>query len=479
MSIEDEAPQGLFIGGAWTDAAATFKVTDPATGEVVAEVADATGPDAVRALDAAAGAQATWAATAPRTRAEILRRAFELMTERAESLARLATVEMGRPLAESRAEVAYAADFLRWFAEEAVRIGGDHRVAPTGDYRIVTARQPVGPCYLITPWNFPLAMVTRKVAPALAAGCTMVLKPAEATPLSALRLAELLADAGVPDGVFNVIPTLSPAEVTGALLADGRLRKLSFTGSTEVGRRLLAQSAPGVLRTSMELGGNAPFLVLDDADVAAAVEGAMVAKMRNAGQSCVAANRFLVHAAVADEFTEALRERLAALRTGPGLDPGSQVGPLIDAKARDKVGELVADAERRGAKLRLGGRPVPGPGSFYPPTLLTGVPEDAPITQQEIFGPVAAIAAYDDEQSMVAAANATSAGLVAFVYTRDLDRALRVGDALEAGMVGINRGLVSNAAAPFGGIKQSGLGREGGLEGIDEYLEVKYLAIQA
>jgi succinate-semialdehyde dehydrogenase/glutarate-semialdehyde dehydrogenase len=479
MSIEDEVPRGLFIGGAWTDAAGTFEVTDPATGDVVAEVADATGPDAVRALDAAAAVQAAWAATPPRTRAEILRRAFELMTERAESLARLATVEMGRPLAESRAEVAYAADFLRWFSEEAVRIGGDYRVAPTGDYRIVTARQPVGPCYLITPWNFPLAMVTRKVAPALAAGCTMVLKPAEATPLSALVLAGLLAEAGVPDGVFNVIPTLAPAEVTGAMLADRRLRKLSFTGSTEVGRRLLAQSAPHVLRTSMELGGNAPFLVFEDADVAAAVGGAMVAKMRNAGQSCVAANRFLVHTAVADEFTEALRERLAALRTGPGLDPGSQVGPLIDVKARDKVEDLVADAERRGAELRLGGRPVSGPGSFYPPTLLTGVPEDALITQREIFGPVAAIAAYDDEESMVTAANATSAGLVAFAYTRDLDRATRVGEALEAGMVGINRGLVSNAAAPFGGIKQSGLGREGGLEGIDEYLEVKYLAVQA
>jgi succinate-semialdehyde dehydrogenase/glutarate-semialdehyde dehydrogenase len=479
MSVDNEVPRELFIGGTWTDAATTFAVTDPATGEAIAQVAHATGADAIRGLDAAAGAQAAWAATPPRARAEILRRAYELMTERAESLARLATAEMGRPLAESRAEVAYAADFLRWFSEEAVRIGGEHRLAPSGDYRIVTTRQPVGPCYLITPWNFPLAMVTRKVAPALAAGCTMILKPAEATPLSALALAALLAEAGVPDGVLNVIPTLDPAEVTGALVSDGRLRKLSFTGSTEVGRHLLAQSAAGVLRTSMELGGNAPFLVFDDADLDAAVDGAVVAKMRNAGQSCVAANRFLVHEAVAEEFTEALTARLAALRTGPGLDPASQVGPLIDAAARERIERLIADAERRGAKLRLGGRPVPGPGWFYPPTVLTDVPEDAEIARQEIFGPVAAIATYSDETSMLAAANATSAGLVAFAYTRDLDRALRVSEALESGMVGVNRGLVSNAAAPFGGIKHSGLGREGGFEGIDEYVEVKYVAIQS
>jgi succinate-semialdehyde dehydrogenase/glutarate-semialdehyde dehydrogenase len=475
----DDVPRGLFIGGAWTETDATFDVADPATGEVAARVADASDEDAIRALDAAANAQTSWAATPPRIRADILRRAFELMIERTELFAGLATLEMGRPLAESRAEVAYAADFLRWFSEEAVRVSGDYRTAPTGDFRIVTTRQPVGPCYLITPWNFPLAMITRKVAPALAAGCTVIIKPAEATPLCALALAALFADAGVPDGVVNALPTLSPAEVTGALLADGRLRKLSFTGSTEVGRRLLAQSASSVLRTSMELGGNAPFLVFADADLDAAVEGAMVAKMRNAGQSCVAANRFIVHEAVADVFADALRERLAALRLGPGGAPDSQVGPLIDAAARDKVAGLVADAERRGAKIRLGGEVPAGPGYFYPPTLLTDVPPEAQITQQEIFGPVAAIAAYPDEQSMLAAANATSAGLVAFAYTRDLDRALRIGEALEAGMVGLNRGLVSNPAAPFGGVKQSGLGREGGFEGIHEYLEVKYLAVQA
>ncbi|WP_235036855.1 NAD-dependent succinate-semialdehyde dehydrogenase [Actinomadura sp. K4S16] len=465
------APDGLFIGGAWRQAASAFEVLDPATGRVAARVADATARDALQALDAAADAQPSWAATAPRARAEILRRAYELVTERAEALARLATRELGRPLAESRAEVAYAADFLRWFSEEAVRVGGEHRTAPSGDYRIVTARVPVGPCYLITPWNFPLAMVTRKVAPALAAGCTVILKPAEATPLSALALAELLAEAGVPDGVVNVVPTTAPAEVTGALLGDGRLRKLSFTGSTEVGRLLLAQSAGGVLRASMELGGNAPFLVFDDADVAAAVEGAVTAKMRNSGQSCVAANRFLVHEAVAEEFTGALRERLAA------LEVGREVGPLIDGDAVERVDGLVGDAKRRGAEIRLGGAPHAGPGWFYPPTLLTGVPEDAAITRQEIFGPVAAVAAYPDEPSMVAAANAAPAGLVAFLFTRDLGRAMRVGAALEAGMVGVNRGLVSNAAAPFGGVKQSGLGREGGLEGIDEYLEVKYLAV--
>ncbi|GAA4633765.1 NAD-dependent succinate-semialdehyde dehydrogenase [Actinoallomurus vinaceus] len=478
MSIDDEVPRDLFINGAWTPAGAAFEVTDPATGRVIASVADATGQDAIRALDAAAGAQKAWAAIAPRIRADILRHAFELMSRDAESLARLATAETGRPLAESRAEVAYAADFLRWFAEEAVRIGGDFRTAPSGDHRILTARQPVGPCYLITPWNFPLAMVTRKVGPALAAGCTMVVKPAEQTPLCALALAALLAEAGVPDGVVNVVPTLSPAEVTTALLGDGRLRKLSFTGSTEVGRRLLAQSADGVLRTSMELGGNAPFLVFDDADVDEAVNGAVLAKMRNAGQSCVAANRFLVHEAVADAFTQGLADRLAALRSGVGTDPDSQVGPLVDTAARDRIEGLVADAERRGAKVIVGGRPLPGPGYFFPPTVLTGVPEDAPLVTQEIFGPVAPITTYPGEESMVTAANATSAGLVAFAYTRDLDRALRVGEALETGMVGLNRGLVSNAAAPFGGIKQSGLGREGGFEGIEEYLEVKYLALQ-
>jgi succinate-semialdehyde dehydrogenase/glutarate-semialdehyde dehydrogenase len=479
QAVQTTAPRRLYIGGEWLDAPATFAVIDPATGEAIDEVADADATHAVQALDAAVAAQPGWAATAPRIRAETLRTAYRLMVERTDELARLATLEMGRPLAESRAEVAYAADFLRWFSEEAVRVGGDYRTAPGGDYRIITARQPVGPAYLITPWNFPLAMVTRKIAPALAAGCTSVLKPAEQTPLSALALAALLAEAGVPNGVVNVIPTADPAGVSAALLADRRLRKLSFTGSTEVGKLLLAQSAGNVLRVSMELGGNAPFLVFDDADLTAAVDGALLAKMRNAGQSCVAANRFIVHEAVATRFAEALRERMATLRLGPGLDPQAQVGPVIDAVARDRIAAAVADAQAHGAKVALGGRPVPGSGYFFPPTVVTGVSAEDGLSTGEIFGPVAAIASYPDEASMLAAANASSAGLVAFAYTRDLARAVRVGEALEAGMVGINRGLVSNAAAPFGGVKHSGLGREGGVQGIDEYLEVKYLALQA
>ncbi|WP_248961153.1 NAD-dependent succinate-semialdehyde dehydrogenase [Sphaerisporangium perillae] len=506
-TVPADVPRGVFIGGSWSEAAgpwseaasgpsseavsgsglesegasrrtATFGVVDPATGERLALVADAGPADAIRALDAAEAAQESWAATAPRVRSEILHRAYELMTERTDELARLATLEMGRPLAESRAEVAYAAEFLRWFAEEAVRIGGDYRVAPGGDFRIVTTRQPVGPCYLITPWNFPLAMLTRKIGPALAAGCTVILKPAEATPLCGLALAALLAEAGVPDGVVNVLPTADPARLTDALLGDGRLRKLSFTGSTGVGVRLLEQSARHVLRVSMELGGNAPFLVFDDADVDAAIEGAMLAKMRNMGQSCVAANRFIVHEAVAERFSAGLRARFAALRVGPGLDPGSQVGPLIDEAARTKVASLVSDAADKGATIEVGGSALDRPGFFYAPTVVTGVPEDASLTSEEIFGPVAAIAAYPDEASMITAANATTAGLVAFAYTRDLSRAMRVGEALQTGMVGINRGLVSNPAAPFGGVKHSGLGREGGEEGIAEYLEIKYLALQ-
>jgi succinate-semialdehyde dehydrogenase/glutarate-semialdehyde dehydrogenase len=475
---ETTTPRQLYIAGQWSSAAATFDVVDPGSGEVIAAVADADATDALQALDAAVAAQPAWTAATPRARAETLHRAYQLMTQRTDELAGLATAETGRPLAESRAEVTYAADFLRWFAEEAVRIGGEYRTAPGGDYRIITARQPVGPAYLITPWNFPLAMVTRKIAPALAAGCTVILKPAEQTPLSALATAALLAAAGVPDGVVNVIPTSRPGPVSEALLADPRLRKLSFTGSTEVGKLLIAQSAGNVLRVSMELGGNAPFLVFDDADLPAAVEGALLAKMRNAGQSCVAANRFIVHEAVATRFATALRERMAALRMGPGLDPRSQVGPVIDEAARRRIAAAVEDAQTRGATVTLGGRAAPGPGYFYPPTVVTGVSADDMLSRGEIFGPVAAIASYPDEDSMLAAANATTAGLVAFAYTRDLARALRVGEALEVGMVGINRGLVSNAAAPFGGVKHSGLGREGGAQGIEEYLEVKYLAVQ-
>ncbi|MEV5411215.1 NAD-dependent succinate-semialdehyde dehydrogenase [Thermopolyspora sp. NPDC052614] len=447
----------LFIDGTPVPAARRFEVENPATGAVVATVSDATAADALRALDAACAS--SWASVPPRERGEILRRAYELMVERADELAELASLELGRPIAESRAEVAYAAEFLRWFAEEAVRITGDYRLAPSGDYRIVVTAEPVGPCYLITPWNFPLAMVTRKIGPALAAGCTVVLKPAEATPLCALALADLLAAAGVPAGAVNVLPCSSPVEVTAALLGDGRLRKLSFTGSTAVGKTLLRQSADGVLRTSMELGGNAPFLVLADASVPDAIEGALVAKMRNSGQSCVAANRFLVYESVAAEFTEGLVARMAAL---------TEYGPLVSAAARERVHGLVG---RYSGKVLLGGEIPDGPGYFYPPTVIA----DAPPVDEEIFGPVAPITVFSDEDAMIEAANATPAGLVAFVYTRS--RGLQVADALQAGMVGINRGLVSNPAAPFGGIKESGLGREGGFEGIHEYLEVKYLAL--
>jgi succinate-semialdehyde dehydrogenase/glutarate-semialdehyde dehydrogenase len=468
---------GLFIGGAWETSEASFGVVDPSTGEVFASVADAGADDAVRALDAAAAAQASWAATAPRERSEILRRAYELMHERADELARLTTLEMGRPLAESLGEVTYAAEFLRWFSEQAVRIGGDYRVAPGGDYRILTTRRPVGPAYLVTPWNFPLSMVTRKVGAAIAAGCTMIIKPAEATPLSALAIGRLLADAGVPEGVLSVLPTNRAPEVTTALIEDGRLRLLSFTGSTPVGKKLMEQAAGKVIRTTMELGGNAPFLVFDDADLDAALDGAVLAKMRNAGESCVAANRFIVHESVAEEFAAGLAERLGALRPGPGMEADSEVGPLIDERSRTRVAGLVADAVERGATVRVGGKAPEGPGCFYLPTVLSDVPSDARVMREEIFGPVAPIAAFPDEESMVAAANDTEAGLVAYAYTRDLNRALRVGEALETGMVGINRGLVSNPAAPFGGVKESGIGREGGYEGIEDFLEIKYLAV--
>jgi succinate-semialdehyde dehydrogenase/glutarate-semialdehyde dehydrogenase len=469
--------EGLFIGGEWITTGKTFDVVDPATEEVFAKVADATAAEAVRALDAAATAQASWAATPPRDRGEILRRAFELMIERTEELARLTTLEMGRTLAESRGDVTYGAEFLRWFSEEAVRIGGEYRVAPTGDYRILTTRQPIGPSYLVTPWNFPLSMVTRKAGAALAAGCTMVIKPAEATPLSCLELADIFTEAGVPAGVLNVITSFNPAEVTDALINDGRLRMLSFTGSTPVGKKLMEQAAGKVIRTTMELGGNAPFLVFPDADLDAAVAGAVQAKMRNAAESCIAANRFIVHEAVADEFATRLAAELGTMPIGSGLDPETKVGPLIDARAIKRVSELVADATERGAKVLLGGEVPDRPGYFYPPTVIIGVSPDALICHREIFGPVAAIVSYASEEEMIAAANATEFGLAAYAFTRDLARALRVSEAIEAGIVGINRGLVSNPAAPFGGVKESGIGREGGFEGIEDYLEVKYVAL--
>jgi succinate-semialdehyde dehydrogenase / glutarate-semialdehyde dehydrogenase len=469
----------LLIGDRWTGAqdGGTLPVEDPATGEVITEVADATEADAVAALAAAHDAQAGWAATAPRERAEILRRAFEAVTARGEELSLLMTLEMGKPLAEARGELAYGAEFLRWFSEEAVRVAGRYALSPTGDSRMLVSRAPVGPCLLITPWNFPLAMATRKVAPAVAAGCTMVLKPAAQTPLTSLAFARIMLEAGLPPGVLNVVTTSSSGRTMAPLIADERLRKLSFTGSTEVGRTLVRASADRLLRTSMELGGNAPFLVFEDADLDRAVEGALLAKLRNGGEACTAANRLLVHASLADAFAGRLAERMRGLTVGRGTDPGVDIGPLIDAQQRAKVAELVDDAVDGGARVLCGGGAVDGPGYFFEPTVLAGPAPDAALLHEEIFGPVAPVVAFEDEAAAIASANATEYGLVAYVYTRDLERALRVADALETGMVGINRGVVSNAAAPFGGVKASGLGREGGAEGIGEYLETKYAAI--
>jgi succinate-semialdehyde dehydrogenase/glutarate-semialdehyde dehydrogenase len=470
---------GLLIGGRWRPATGggTFVVEDPATGEPLCEVSDATPADALAALDAAAAAQAGWAATPPRARGEVLRRAHDLLVERVEELALLTTLEMGKSLAESRAEVEYAANYLRWFGEEAVRIDGSWKVSEDGTARVLVTRQPVGPCLLITPWNAPLAMPARKIGPAVAAGCTMVVKPAAQTPLTTAALAGLLAEAGLPDGVLNVVPTTRAAEVTEPLLRDGRLRKLSFTGSTPVGRLLLSQAADTVLRTSMELGGNAPFIVCHDADVDAAVDGAMTAKLRNNGEACVAANRFLVHADVVEEFGAKLVARMGALTVGGGTDPGTDLGPLIDERQRRRVADLVDDTVAAGARLRAGGVLPTGPGYFYPPTVLTGVPAGARITREEIFGPVAAIRTFTTEAEALHDANDTEFGLVSYLYTRDLGRALRMSEQLETGMVGLNRGYVSDPSAPFGGVKQSGIGREGGDTGIDEYLERKYVAI--
>ncbi|GAA2655368.1 NAD-dependent succinate-semialdehyde dehydrogenase [Streptomyces vastus] len=474
-----DTPTQLFIGGAWVDAAdgATLPVDDPATGEIIAHVADAGPKDARLAEDAAVAAQEGWARTAPRARSEILRRAYEIIIDRTDELAHLMTAEMGKPLAEARGEVAYAAEFFRWFSEEAVRIDGGAGILPDGRNRMLLSRRPVGPCLLITPWNFPLAMGTRKIGPAIAAGCTMILKPAPQTPLSSLALAGILKEAGLPDGVLNVVPTSRAGEVVEPLLRGGKIRKLSFTGSTQVGRLLLAQCADTVVRTSMELGGNAPFVVFEDADLDKAVDGAMVAKMRNMGEACTAANRFFVHRSVAEEFGRRLAERMGALVVGPGTRDGVDVGPLIDAKGRAKVEELVADAVDRGAEVLVGGRTPQGPGCFYPPTVLADVDPGSRLMDTEIFGPVAAILTFDDENEVVRRANDTPWGLVGYVFTEGLDRALRVSERLEVGMVGLNTGLVSNPAAPFGGVKQSGLGREGGRVGIDEFLEYQYLAV--
>ena len=472
-------PTGLLIGGRWREASdgGTFTVSDPATGGVLAQVASATAADALAALDAAATAQPSWERTPARERSDMLRRAFELVREHAEDLAWLMTLEMGKPLAEARAEVAYGNEFLRWFSEEAVRLHGRHADTPEGTLRMLVRRKAVGPSYLVTPWNFPLAMATRKLAPALAAGCTAILKPAHLTPLTSRALARLLVAAGSRAGVVAVRPADDPAAVSEPLLTDPRLRKLSFTGSTPVGRLLLRRAADRVLRTSMELGGNAAFLVFADADLDAAVEGAVAAKMRNMAEACTAANRFLVHEAVADEFSRRLAGRLASLTVGHGLVPGVTCGPLIDEIARDKVAELVADATRRGAGVLTGGEAVAGPGHFYAPTVLTDVPPDARVFAEEVFGPVAPVFTFADEDEAVELANATDYGLAAYAYTTDLARGLRIGDRLEVGLLGLNAGVISNAAAPFGGVKQSGLGREGGAEGIAEYTTTQYVGV--
>jgi succinate-semialdehyde dehydrogenase/glutarate-semialdehyde dehydrogenase len=475
----EKVSTGLFIGGEWRDSGdgSTIDVEDPATGKTLTSVASATPADGQAALDAAVAAQHDWARTAPRERAEILRSAFELITERADYFAMLMTLEMGKPLAQSKGEVTYGSEFFRWFSEEVVRIAGRWSTSPDGNTRLMTMKQPVGPVLMITPWNFPLAMGTRKIGPAIAAGCTMVVKPASQTPLTMLALADLLTEVGVPPGVLNVISTSRTSEVMEPLIGDPRLRKLTFTGSTPVGKSLVKQSADQLLRVSMELGGNAPFLVFADADLDAAVEGAMLAKMRNMGEACTAANRFLVHEDVADDFAAKFAERMAAETVGRGTDDGVTVGPLIDAKQRDKVVELVDDATGRGASVVTGGSTTGDAGYFFQPTVLTDVAPDADMFREEIFGPVAPITTFSDEDKAVAMANDTEYGLVAYAFTTDLGRTIRVSEGLEFGMVGINQGIVSNPAAPFGGVKHSGFGREGGPEGIEEYLSVKYVGI--
>jgi len=474
-----KTPTGLFIDGEWRSASdgATIDVEDPATGKTLASVASASVEDGKAALDAAVAAQEDWRRTPPRERAELLRSAFDLITERADEFAMLMTLEMGKPLAQSKGEVTYGAEFFRWFSEEVVRIAGRWSTSPDGNTRLMTMKQPVGPTLMITPWNFPLAMGTRKIGPAIAAGCTMVVKPASQTPLTMLALADLLHEVGVPKGVVNVIATSRTGDVMEPIIGDPRLRKLTFTGSTPVGKSLVKQSADQLLRVSMELGGNAPFLVFEDADLDKAVEGAMLAKMRNMGEACTAANRFLVHEAVADEFAAKFAARMEAEVIGRGTEPDVTVGPLIDQKALDKVGELVEDARKRGASVVTGGETTGAAGYFYSPTVLTGVPSDADLFREEIFGPVAPITTFSEDDKAVAMANDTEYGLVAYVFTTDLGRTIRVSEGLQFGMVGVNQGMISNPAAPFGGVKHSGFGREGGPEGIEEYLSVKYVGI--
>jgi len=472
-----KVPDQLFIGGEWVDATSglSIDVEDPATGLVIKTIADASVADGARAMEAAVAAQESWAATPPRVRGEILRRTFDLLQERKEEFALLMTLEMGKPLAEARGEVAYGGEFLRWFSEEAVRIGGHYGSNPEGTGRMIVTHLPVGPCLLITPWNFPLAMATRKIAPALAAGCTAVVKPAALTPLTTLYLATLLEEAGLPKGVLNIVTTSKSPEVSGPIIADRRLRKLSFTGSTPVGVALLKEAANGVLRTSMELGGNAPFLVFEDADLDRAVEGAMLAKFRNVGQACTAANRFIVHESVADEFAKRVTEKVSAMKIGRGTEDGVTIGPLINAAAVKKATDLVGDAVSRGATVLTGGSAIAGAGTYFAPTVVTGVVAGSDILREEIFGPVLSILTFTDEADAVAKANDTEYGLVSYAFTQDLARGQRLIESLQTGMMGLNVGVLSNAAAPFGGVKQSGVGREGGAEGIKEYLETKYV----
>ncbi len=472
-----DVPTGLFIDGEWTSNGRTLPVTDPATEETLVEIADGTPDDGLAAVAAAYRALPGWAATPPRQRAECLRKAWALMIERSESIARLMVLENGKALRDAQGEVTYAAEFFRWYAEEAVRIDGMVTTAPAGTNRILVVRQPVGVSVLVTPWNFPAAMATRKIGPALAAGCTVVLKPAKETPLCAFAVAEILREAGVPHGVLNVVCTSKAGPLVSAMLADPRVRKLSFTGSTEVGRTLLATAAQTVTNCSMELGGNAPFLIFEDADLDAALDGAFLAKMRNGGEACTAANRFYVHETVADEFTSRFADRLSKLAVGPGLEQGTDLGPLVNEDTRSKVASLVESATAGGARVVTGGRAPDRRGYFYLPTVLADVPPDAPILGTEIFGPVAPVVRFRDEADVVRWANDTEYGLVSYVYTADLSRALRVSEALETGMVGVNRGIVSDPAAPFGGVKQSGIGREGGHDGLLEFMESKYIAV--
>lgn len=478
-AVIDSVPKQLFIGGSWTDATggATFEVRDPSTGAVLCPVADATPEDGMKAIQAAVKSQPGMAALSPRERADILTKAFELLHERIDDLALLMTLEMGKPIAEAKGEITYAAEFFRHFASEAVRIDGGYQTAPAGGSRFLVTKQPVGPCILITPWNFPTAMGTRKLGPAIAAGCTSVIKPAPQTPLSMLALVKILTEAGLPEGAVNVITCTDANGVMEPMIRSGLARKLSFTGSTKVGKILLQQSADKVLRTSMELGGNAPFIVFEDADLDEAVAGLMTAKMRNMGEACTAANRIYVHESVMDEFGRRVSEAMGGLKIGRGTEPDVNVGPLIDQAALDKVSRLVNDAVSKGASIVTGGSTIDGDGYFYSPTVLTGVAKDADMNLEEIFGPVAPLTPFTEEDEVVTMANSTRYGLVSYVFTNDLRRAIRVSEALEFGMVGLNSGLVSNPYAPFGGVKESGLGREGGSIGIDEFLETKYIGI--